>query len=109
MGLGDSEEKVAEMVQKLQDYDPASETLTPKEGRELIRRSGLLLFLGWEISSSFLLDKIRNKDKSISFGDTNLFGETNDVWFNIDAKTMAIWSLSLAHDKPTLMEIKETP
>ena len=97
------------MVQKLQDYDPASETLTPKEGKELIRRSGLLLFSRWEISSSFLLDQIRKQEKSISFEDTNMFGEKKGVGFNIDAKTMAIWSLTLAHDKPTLMEIKETP
>ena len=38
-----------------------------------------------------------------------MFGETKGVGFNIDAKTMAIWSLAPTHDKPTLMEIKETP
>ena len=38
-----------------------------------------------------------------------MFRETKAVGFNIDAKNMAIWSLAPAHDKPTLMEIKETP
>ena len=59
MNLGDTQAKVVEMVQRLQEYDPTIETLTPKEGRELVRRSGMLLFLGWEISSSFSLDQIR--------------------------------------------------
>ena len=59
MTLGDIEENVVEMVQRLLEYDPTSETLTPKESRELVRRSGMLLFLGWEISSSLLLDQIR--------------------------------------------------
>ena len=108
MALGDTQEKVAEMVQKLQEHDPASETLTPKEGRELVR-SDMLLFLGWETRSSFLIDQIKRQEKSISFEDTNTFVETNGAGFNIDAKTMAIWSLAPPHDKPTLMEIKETP
>ena len=38
-----------------------------------------------------------------------MFGETKGVGFNIDAKTMVIWSLAPTHDKPSLMEIKETP
>ena len=75
----------------------------------MVRRSGMLLFLGWEISSSFLLDQIRKQEKSISFEDVNMFRETKGAGFNIDAKTMAIWSLAPAHDKPSLMEIEETP
>ena len=67
------------------------------------------MFPIWDINSSFLLDQLRKQEKSISFEDTNLFGETKGVGFNVDAKTMAIWSLALAHNKPTLMEIKETP
>ena len=69
----------------------------------------MLLFPSWEISSSFLLDQIKRREKSISFEDVNMFGETKGASFNIDAKTMAILSLALAHDKPSLMEIKETP
>ena len=38
-----------------------------------------------------------------------MFGETKGARFNIDAKTVAIWSLAPAHEKPSLMEIKETP
>ena len=109
MTPGDTQEKVAKMVQRLQEYDPASETLTPEEGRELVRRSGMLLFPGWETSSSFLLDQIRKQEKFVSFEDANMFGETRGARFNIDAKKMAIWSLAPPHEKPSLMEIKETP
>ena len=87
---GDTQEKVVEMIQRLQEYDPTSETLTPEEGRELVRRSGMLLFPGWEINSSFLLDQIRKQEKSISFEEVSMFGETKGVGFNIDSKTMAI-------------------
>ena len=108
MTPGDTKKKVAKMVQRLQEYDLASETLTPEEGRELVKMSGMLLFLGWEINSSFLLDQIRKHEKSISFEYVNMFRETKGASFNIDAKTMAIWSLAPTHDKPSLMEIKET-
>ena len=108
MTSGDTQEKVAEMVQRLQEYDPTSETLTLEEGRELVRRSRMLLFIGWEINSLFLLDQIRKQEKSISFEDVNMFGETRGAGFNIDAKTMAIWSVAPPHEKPSLMAIKET-
>lgn len=82
---GDTDEKVIEMVQKLQAYDPNSESLTIEEARELVQRSGMIVFPRWDISSSFLLDQIRRQQKS-----------------------MAIWSIALESKKPTLMEIKET-
>ena len=60
---GDIDEKVTEMVQKLQAYDPNSESLTVEEARELVQRSGMIFFLGWDISSSFLLDQMRRQQK----------------------------------------------
>ena len=90
MNPGDTKEKVAELAQKMQEYDLASETLTPEDARELVRRSGMLLFPGWEISSSFLLDQIRKQEKSTSFEEVSMFGETKGAGFNIDAKIMVI-------------------
>ena len=43
--LGASEEKVAELVQKLQEYDPNNQILTIDEARELVKRSEILLSL----------------------------------------------------------------
>ena len=70
-----TDEKVTEMVQKLQAYDPNSESLTIEEARELVQRSGLIVFPGWDISSSFLLDQMRRQEKSISYEEINPFGE----------------------------------
>jgi hypothetical protein len=97
------------MVNRLQEYDPSSETLIADEARDLVRRSGMLLFPGWEISSSFFLDQIRRQENAISFEEENPFGVIQGSGFSVDAKTMAIWSLSPGVDKPTLMEIKESP
>lgn len=105
----DTDEKVTEMVQKLQAYDPNSESLTIEEARELVQRSGVIVFPEWDISSSFLLDQMRRQEKSISYEDINPFGELQGAQFNIYTKTMAIWSVAPESEKPTLMEIKETP
>ena len=71
MKPSDSNEVVAGLVQKLQEYDPASEALTVEEERDLVTRSGMIFFPGWDISSSFLLDQMRRQEKSISFEDEN--------------------------------------
>ena len=101
MAPRDNEKKVAELVQKLRDYDPSNETLTIDEARDLIKRSGMLLFSGWEIRSSFLLNQIKRQERYVSFVDTNVYQETKGFGFNVDAKTLAIWSLAPEHDKPT--------
>ena len=61
-----------------------------EEARELIQRSGMIVFLGWDISSSFLLDHMRRQDKTISFEDENQLGELRGSRYNIDAQTMVI-------------------
>lgn len=109
LGLGDSEERITKLVNKLQDYDPSSENLTVDEARDLVRRRGMLLFPGWEINSSFLLDQIRRQDKALSFEEENPFGVIQGVGFLVDANTMAMWILAPKDNNPTLMEIKDSP
>lgn len=108
MKLGDLDKVVVEMVQKLQEYDPASETLIVEEAKELVRRSGMIVFLGRDISSSCLLDQMRRQERTISFEDENQKGELRGSRYNINAQTMAIWSLAPENQKPTLMEIKDS-
>lgn len=69
----------------------------------------MLLFPSWELSSSFMLDQIRKQERPVSFEETNIIGELQGVGFNIDSKTIKIWSMALDDNKPTLMEIKESP
>lgn len=76
---------------------------------ELVQRSGMIVFPRWDISSSFLLDQMRRQQKSISYEEINPFGELQGAGLNIDTKTMDIWSIAPESEKPTLMEIKETP
>lgn len=67
----------------------------------------MIIFPGWDLSSSFLLDQMRRKEKIFSLEYDNQYGELRGSCSNIDAQTMRIWSLNPEHDKPTLMEIKE--
>lgn len=79
------------------------------EDRKLVQRSRMLIFLGWELSSSFMVDQIRRQDKSVSFEETNIFGELQGLRFNLDSKTMVVWSMDLDSNKPTLMEVRYSP
>ena len=78
MQLGDCDEKISEMVMKLQAYDPDCETLIVEEARELVRRSGIRLLHRWDLNSSFMLDQIRRQEKSVSFEDFGLGGCKED-------------------------------
>ena len=69
----------------------------------------MIVFPGWDINSSFLLDQMRRQDKSISFEEENYLGELRGSGYSIDVQTMKIWSLALEDEKPTLMKIKESP
>ena len=44
--LGEDPKKTKELVEKLLDYDPDNETMTPTEGRELVQRSDMILVPG---------------------------------------------------------------
>lgn len=57
----DSYEVIAGLVQKMEEYNPASEKLTVEETRDLVTRSGMIIFPGWDLSSSFFLDQIRRQ------------------------------------------------
>ena len=50
---GDTDEKMTEMVQNLQAYDPNSESLTVEEARELVQRSVLAPFWKWNFDAYY--------------------------------------------------------
>ena len=72
---GDLDKKIVGLIQKLQEYDPANETLTIEEARDLVRRSGMIILPRWDLSSSFLLDQIWRQEQSVSFEDEEKCGE----------------------------------
>ena len=69
----------------------------------------MLLFPGWELSSSFMLDQIRKQEKLVSLEETDISGKLQGSSFNIASKTMTIWSIDPYNNKTNLMEIKESP
>ena len=87
-------------------YEPNSEILSTNKTRECVKRSRMFLFLGWEISSSFMLDQIRRQSKSITFKETNIIFELQGIGFNIDTKTRAIPSVALESNNRTLIRSK---
>ena len=106
--LGEDTKKTKELVDKLLAYDLDSETMTPTEAKELVQRSGMILVLEWDIEKNFLLDQIRRQDKEISYEATSSDGLKTGYGFNIDTKTLAIWSIASKTNKPKMIDVEET-
>ena len=103
--LGEDPEKNKELVEKLLAYDPESEIMTPAEARELVHRSGMILIPNWDIERAFVLDQMRRQDKAISYEASSSEGLERGSRFNIDTKTLAVWSVSSDTTKPKMMDI----
>ena len=101
-------EKTKELVDKLLAYDPDSETMTPTKARELVQRSGMILVSSRDIEKAFVLDQIRRQDKPISYEATSSDGLKRGSSFNIDTKTLAIWSIAPKTNKPKVKNVEET-
>ena len=55
-----------------------------------------------------MLDQIRRQDKSINYEATSSDGLKRGSGFNVDTKTLAIWSIALETNKPRMMDVEET-
>ena len=82
--------------------------MTPIEARELVERSGIIIVLGWDIERAFVLEQIKRQDKEINFEATSSDGLKRGSSFNIDTKTLAIWSIAPETNKPKMMDVEET-
>ena len=54
----------------------------------------MILVLGWDIERDFFLDHIRRQDKAISYDVIGSDGLKRWLGFNVDTKTLAIWSIA---------------
>ena len=61
-----------------------------EEAKELVKRSAMMVFQGWDISYSFLLDQMRRQERTISFEDENKKGQLRWSIYNIDSQTMTM-------------------
>lgn len=55
-----------------------------------------------------MLDQIKRQDKAISYEAYGADGLTRGSDFNIDTKTLAIWSIAPETNKPKLMDVQST-
>ena len=95
-----------ELIEKLQAYDPKSEKMTLDEARDLVQRSAMLLILGWDLEQAFMLDQIRRQDNAISYEAIGADGLKRGTGFNIDTKSLAVWSMAPTSNKPKLMDVQ---
>ena len=106
--LRDSNEKKLELVEKLQAYDIESEVMTLEEERDLVQRSGMLLGAGSDLEQAFTLVQIRRQEKSISYEAYGANGLQRRKHFNIDMKSLAVWTMDSTSNKPKLMHVWST-
>lgn len=108
MKLDESAEKRKELVEKLHAYDPKSEIMTLEEARDLVQRNEMLLVPGWDLEQDFVLDQIRRQESAISYEAYGADGLQRGTGFNIDTKSLAVWSIAPSSNKPKLMDVQST-
>ena len=68
----------------------------------------MILLPHWDIERAFLLDQMRRQDKAISYEATRSEGLNRGSKFNIDTKTLIVWSVAPESKNPRMMDIQET-
>ena len=82
--------------------------MTPAEARELVNRNGVILIPNQDIEKAFVLDQMRRQDKAISYEAIGSEGLKRGSSFNVDTKTLVVWSIAPNTKKPKMMDIQET-
>jgi hypothetical protein len=82
--------------------------MTLKEANDLVQRSGMLLVLGWDLEQEFMLDQIRRQENAISYEAFGADGLQRGIGFNIDTKSMVVWSMAPSSNKTKLMDVQST-
>ena len=104
----ESDEQRMQWIEKLQAYDPKSEKMTLEEARDIVQRSGMLLVPSWDLEQAFMGDQIRRQDNAISYEAIGANGLKRGTSFNIDTKSLDVWSMAPASKKQKLMDIEST-
>ena len=68
----------------------------------------MLLIPGWDLEQAFMLDQIRRQDNAISYEAVGVDGLRRGTSFNIDTKSLAVWSMAPTLNKPRLMDVQST-
>ena len=65
------------------------QSLTPEEGREMVRASSVLLLPNWDIEYALILNYVSNKLKTLEKNKEEILGAK----FSIDQVSLIIWSI----------------
>ena len=68
----------------------------------------MFLVPGWDLKQAFMLDQIRRQENAISYEAIGAEGLKRGTGFNIDTKSLAVWSMAPASNKPKLMDVQNT-
>ena len=63
----ESNEEKKYLVDKLHAYGSQSEVMTPKEARDLVQRSGMILVPSQDMEQAFMLDQIKRQESAIFY------------------------------------------
>ena len=66
--------------------------LIPKEGREMVRASGVLLLPNWDIADALIFNYVSNKLKTLDQNKEEILGAK----FSVDQASLVIWSIRKA-------------
>jgi len=78
--------------------------ISPDQGRQMIRDSGVLLLPEWDIASAIVLDTVRRQDKHIFSTEEEAEAALTSAKFNPKWETLAIWALARNTNKPLVAE-----
>lgn len=78
--------------------------ITLEEGMCIVRESGILLLLEWDIDSTITLGTIKRQDQEIFSSEDEVATTLSSSGFNPRWETLAIWALAPNTDKPLVVE-----
>src|SRR5271156_5395037 len=73
----------------------------------LVQSSGVMLMPGWDLQSTFVIDQIRRQEDPLLKTEFEMDDVLKGSGFDPKSKTLAIWSLAPATQKPLVMTIRE--
>lgn len=85
--------------EEIRNFDKNSIKCTLKEGRELVKKSGILLVPGWDLEKIFVLDQVMRHEDLVYAQEFKEHGSG----VNPSIKTFSLWSKAPSIDKPVVL------
>lgn len=66
----------------------------------MVKRSGMLMVLGWDLQSSFIIDQVKRLSNLMFHSKVQIGDKRRGYRFYLERKTLAIWSITPTTHKP---------